>query len=48
MTEITRVGIELAKNVFEVHAVNAADQVVVRRSLRRNQVLSGFPSCRRA
>lgn len=48
MTEITRVGIDLAKNVFEVHAVNAAEQVVVRRSLRRNQVLPWFtklPAC---
>jgi transposase len=48
MTEITRVGIDLAKNVFEVHAVNAAEQVVVRRSLRRNQVLRWFaklPAC---
>src|SRR5579875_1244655 len=48
MTEIIRVGIDLAKNVFEVHAVNAADQVVVRRSLRRNQVLTCFsrlPAC---
>ena len=48
MTEIIRVGIDLAKNVFEVHAVNAADQVVVRRSLRRNQVLTWFsrlPAC---
>jgi len=33
---------DIAKNVFEVHAVNAQEQVVVRRSLRRNQVLSWF------
>lgn len=48
MTEITRVGLDLAKNVFEVHAVNAQEQVVVRRSLRRNQVLTWFakhPPC---
>lgn len=48
MTEIIRVGIDLAKNVFEVHAVNAAEQVVVRRSLRRGQVLTWFarlPAC---
>ena len=48
MTEIIRVGIDLAKNVFEVHAVNAAEQVVVRRSLRRSQVLTWFgklPAC---
>jgi transposase len=42
MTEITRIGLDIAKNVFEVHAVNAQEQVVVRRSLRRNQVLNWF------
>jgi transposase len=42
MTEITRIGVDIAKNVFEVHAVNAQEQVVVRRSLRRNQVLTWF------
>ena len=42
MTEITRVGVDLAKSVFEVHAVNAQEQVVVRRSLRRNQLLKWF------
>ena len=42
MTEITRIGLDIAKNVFEVHAVNAQEQVVVRRSLRRNQVLAWF------
>ena len=48
MTEIIRIGLDLAKNVFEVHAVNAQEQVVVRRSLRRNQVLDWFaklPPC---
>ena len=48
MTEITRAGLDLAKNVFEVHAVNAQEQVVVRRSLRRSQVLTWFakhPPC---
>ena len=42
MTIITRIGLDLAKSVFEVHAVDAQEQVVVRRSLRRNQVLSWF------
>lgn len=48
MTEITRIGLDIAKNVFEVHAVNAREQVVVRKSLRRNQVLAWFaklPPC---
>jgi transposase len=42
VTEIIRIGLDLAKSVFEVHAVNALEQIVVRRSLRRNQVLSWF------
>jgi transposase len=48
MMEISRIGLDLAKSVFQVHAVNAQEQVVVRRSLRRNQVLSWFaklPPC---
>ena len=48
MTTITRIGLDIAKSVFEVHAVNAQEQVVLRRSLRRNQVLSWFaklPPC---
>jgi len=48
MTEIIRIGVDIAKNVFEVHGVNAQEQVVVRRSLRRNQVLAWFgklPAC---
>ena len=48
MTEITRIGLDIAKNVFEVHAVNAREQVVIHRSLRRNQLLAWFsklPPC---
>ena len=48
MTEIIRVGLDLAKSVFEIHAVNAQEQVVVRRSLRRSQLLNWFakqPPC---
>lgn len=48
MTEISRIGLDLAKSVFEVHAVNAQEQVVLRRSLRRSQLLRWFarlPPC---
>jgi transposase len=48
MTEITRIGLDIAKGVFQVHAVNAQEQVVVRKSLRRNQLLAWFaklPPC---
>ena len=37
-----RFGIDLAKNVIQVHGVDAHDEVVVRRQLRRSQVLAFF------
>lgn len=38
MKEITTVGLDLAKNVFQVHAVDSAGAVVIRRQVRRAQV----------
>ncbi len=46
--EITTIGLDLAKSIFQVHGVDASGQVVVRRSLRRAQMLPFFarlPSC---
>ena len=40
--EITTVGLDLAKNVFQVHAIGSTGGVVVRRSLRRAQVIPFF------
>ena len=37
--EITTVGLDLAKNVFQVHAINGVGEVVVRKTLRRAQVM---------
>ena len=37
--EITTVGLDLAKNVFQVHAIGSTGGVVVRRSPRRAQVI---------
>jgi transposase len=48
MKEVTTIGLDLAKNVFQVHAVDRAGAVVVRRALRRSQVLAWFaklPPC---
>jgi transposase len=48
MGEITTIGLDLAKHIFQVHAVDAAGAVVVRKALRRAQVLSFFqelPRC---
>jgi transposase len=33
--QITIIGLDLAKSVFQVHAINGAGEVVVRRTLRR-------------
>ncbi|TCP30997.1 transposase [Sphingomonas sp. BK235] len=46
--EISTIGLDLAKNVFQVHGVDAEGRVVVRKTLRRAQVLPFFeklPPC---
>ena len=40
--KITTVGLDLAKNVFQVHAIDEAGEVIVRRALRRHQVMPFF------
>jgi transposase len=40
--EISTIGLDLAKSVFQVHAINDAGEVVVRKALRRSQVLPFF------
>jgi transposase len=42
MNEAITIGVDLAKNVFQVHGVDAAGEVVFRRQLRRGQVLPFF------
>lgn len=42
MREITTVGLDLAKNVFQIHGIDDAGEVVVRKQLRRAQVLGFF------
>lgn len=42
MGQIITIGLDIAKNVFQVHAVDAAGAVVVRRKLRRADVLDFF------
>jgi transposase len=46
--DIVTVGVDLAKNVFQVHAISAEGKVLVRRQLRRAEVLkffAGLPPC---
>lgn len=40
--EITTIGLDLAKSVFQIHGVDQSGAIVVRRALRRSQVLSFF------
>ena len=40
--KVSTVGLDLAKNVFQVHAIDDVGEVVVRRTLRRRQVMSFF------
>ena len=39
---VATIGLDIAKNVFQVHGVGANGQVIVRRQLRRTQVLEFF------
>jgi transposase len=41
---ITTIGLDIAKNVFQIHGIDAAEKVVVRKQLRRGQVLKFFAS----
>ena len=46
--QITTIGLDIAKNVFQVHGIDGDEKVVVRKQLRRNQVLQFFdelPPC---
>ena len=48
MQSISTIGLDIAKSVFQVHGVDAAGQVIVRRQLRRRHVLAFFqklPPC---
>jgi transposase len=48
MQAITTVGLDIAKSVFQVHAIDAQGNVIVRRQLRRGRVLAFFeklPPC---
>ena len=40
--QVTTIGLDLAKNVFQVHGIDAAEKVVVRKQLRRGQLIKFF------
>src|SRR5689334_4040490 len=48
MSELTTIGLDLAKHVFQVHGIDAQGTTVLRKRLRRGQVLAFFsriPRC---
>ena len=48
MSEVSTIGVDLAKSVFQIHGVDASGEIVIRRQLRRRQVLPFFekqPPC---
>lgn len=42
MEQITTIGLDIAKHVFQVHGIDAAGKVLIRRKLRRGEVLEFF------
>ncbi|ARC39212.1 IS110 family transposase (plasmid) [Paracoccus yeei] len=46
MSDITTVGLDLAKDVFQVHGADGAGRAVLRKKLRRTQVLEFFSQLR--
>jgi transposase len=46
--QISTIGLDIAKNVFQVHGIDAGEKVVVRKQLRRGQMMKFFqalPPC---
>src|SRR5271155_269949 len=44
LSTVTTIGLDIAKNVFQVHGVDAAGAAVVAKSIRRAQLLAFFAS----
>ena len=50
MSEVSTIGLDLAKNVFQAHGADGSGAVVFRKKLRRDRVLrflraAGLPCC---
>ncbi len=46
--KISVVGLDIAKNVFQLHGVDAGGGVVLRRKIRRSELLAFFAKLPRA
>ena len=45
MEQIIRIGMDTSKHVFQLHGVNAAEQPVLRRKMRRKEMVDFFAKC---
>ena len=48
MSTVTTIGLDIAKSVFPVHGISATGEVLIRRQVRRGQMLrffAGLPPC---
>ncbi|WP_454887650.1 IS110 family transposase [Sphingomonas oryzagri] len=45
MDQIIRIGMDTSKSVFQLHGVNAAEQPVLRRKMRRKEMVDFFTKC---
>jgi hypothetical protein len=46
--QITMIGLDIAKNVFQVHGIDANEKIVIRKQLRRSKVMAFSTPCHRA
>jgi transposase len=46
--QITTIGLDIAKNVFQVRGIDGNETVVVRKQLRRGKLIAFFEVWRRA
>ncbi len=44
MSTVTTIGLDIAKSVLQVHGISATGEVLIRRQVRRGQVLKFFAS----
>jgi transposase len=42
MSKISVIGLDLAKNIFQVHGIHEGSEIVVRKQLKRADVLHYF------
>ncbi|TCU06832.1 hypothetical protein EV132_13143 [Rhizobium sullae] len=45
MDQIIRIGMDTSKHVFQLHGVNAAEQVILRKKMRRKEMVDFFAKC---